>query len=48
MQPYSKTEIQFIRDNMGKMPTYVIAWKLRRKESAVIQKYNNLLKSKFK
>ena len=48
MAPYSKAEIHFIRDNMGKMPTYVIAWKLRRKESAVIQKYNNLLKSKLK
>ena len=41
---WTKSEIEFLTENYGKLDLYLIAWKLRRRESAVVHKYRDLLR----
>jgi hypothetical protein len=43
---WTPAQLTYLLDNYGKMDLYLLAWKLRRKEDAVKQKYRQLLKQK--
>lgn len=46
MNHWTQSEVDFLKENWGKIDTYLIAWKLRRKQYAVEQKYRKVMKDK--
>lgn len=43
---WTPDQIDYIRANYGNIPLYLLAWKVRRGEDAVRQKYRQLMKNR--